>query len=183
MEALGGPTYSIGTLRAPSRSHPSARHTTNGSRVKSPNAVDRIRLGALVGTAIFVAGTALLFAVVLHPNASLWARTVWRAPVETNRVALTFDDGPDPKTTRSVARILSERDVRAAFFVVGERALAHPEIVAELHAAGHLVSNHSHTHSSSFHFGLWDRARRELRARTDLGMAWPMRACASTHIT
>lgn len=121
-------------------------------------------LGALVGTAIFVVGTAVLLAVVMHPNASLWARTLSRAPEETNRVALTFDDGPDPKTTRLVARILSERGVRAAFFVVGERALAHPEIVAELHAAGHLVCNHSHTHSPTFHFRLWSTARRELRA-------------------
>jgi len=117
-----------------------------------------------VATVIFLVGTATLMAFVLHPNASLWAKTVWRAPGETDAVALTFDDGPDPKSTMAIARILEEHGVPAAFFVVGERAAAHPEMVRELHEAGHLIGNHTHTHAISLHFSLWRTARRELLA-------------------
>lgn len=120
-------------------------------------------LGALAATGVFMAGTALLLAVVFHPNASWWARTVWRSD-HNQHVALTFDDGPDPDSTLEIARILADHDIRAAFFVVGERAEKHPDVVAELHSAGHLVCNHTQTHAMSFHFSLWDTARRELRA-------------------
>lgn len=117
----------------------------------------------LVAGLVFLVGTATLMAVVVHPNSSLWVETVWRAPAETDAVALTFDDGPDPNSTLEIARILADFGVRAAFFVVGERVEAHPEIVRRLHEAGHLVCNHTHTHSISMHFSLWRTARRELR--------------------
>ena len=121
-------------------------------------------LAVVTAVGILVAGLALLLAFVMHPNASLWRKTLWRGAPKTNAVALTFDDGPDPASTRAVARVLAEHDVPAAFFVVGERVAAHPEIVRELDAAGHLICNHTHSHSLSLHFSLWATARRELRA-------------------
>lgn len=121
-------------------------------------------LALAVTAAIVLGGVALLLAIVLHPNSSLWAKTLWRAPRDTNAVALTFDDGPDPSATPAIVKILADRGIRAAFFVVGERARAHPEIVAQLHEAGHLVCNHTDTHTVRFHFGLWGAVRRELRA-------------------
>jgi len=121
-------------------------------------------LAIVTSVGIFLAGSALLMALVLHPNASAWAKTVWRSRKDTDAVALTFDDGPDPASTLAIADILADRGVRAAFFVVGDRVKAHPEIVRALHEAGHLVCNHTQTHSVSFHFSLWGRARRELRA-------------------
>ncbi|MDP2871886.1 MAG: polysaccharide deacetylase family protein [Bacillota bacterium] len=61
-------------------------------------------------------------------------------------VALTFDDGPDPLYTPKVLRLLRQADVKATFFVVGSKVLAHPEIVAQIVADGHTIGNHSHTH-------------------------------------
>ncbi len=121
-------------------------------------------LGVAVGAGILLLGTAILLAVVMHPNASLWARTRWRAAGPTDAVALTFDDGPDPAATARIAEILADRGVPAAFFVVGERARAHPDVVRRLHEAGHLVCNHTDHHAMTFHFRLWEEARRELRA-------------------
>jgi peptidoglycan-N-acetylglucosamine deacetylase len=120
--------------------------------------------GVLAAVLVFALGTAVLMALVLHPNSSAWARTLWGAPRPTDAVALTFDDGPHPEHTLEIARVLAERGVRAAFFVVGEQAREHPEIIARLHADGHLVCNHSHTHAMTFHFSLWDTLRREVRA-------------------
>ncbi|MEM9069163.1 MAG: polysaccharide deacetylase family protein, partial [Myxococcota bacterium] len=115
-----------------------------------------------VAAAVMTLGTGILMAVVVHPNATLWTKTRWRG--DSNSVALTFDDGPDPAATLKIAEILADHKIRAAFFVVGERTRAHPEIVAKLHEAGHLVCNHSDTHAPHFHFSLWGTVRRELRA-------------------
>src|SRR5262249_13182665 len=90
-------------------------------------------------------GTAVLLYLVFDPNSTLWAPTLWRSPRPTNAVALTFDDGPDPEFTPRVLSILAEKKVPAAFFVVGQRALEHPEIVVAIDRAGHLVADHSHT--------------------------------------
>ncbi len=118
-----------------------------------------------IGAALALAlGAGALLAVVFDANSSFWAPTVWRAPRPTNAVALTFDDGPDPEFTPRVLAILAEKNVAAAFFVVGRRAEAHPELVAETVRGGHIVGSHSYTHDLGFHFRLWGGIRRELVA-------------------
>lgn len=62
------------------------------------------------------------------------------------RLALTFDDGPDPRTLPAILAALAEAGVRATFFVVGRDAAAHPELVRLLAARGHEVENHGYTH-------------------------------------
>jgi peptidoglycan/xylan/chitin deacetylase (PgdA/CDA1 family) len=69
-----------------------------------------------------------------------------------NRVALTFDDGPDPKVTPKVLDILGEHGARATFFVIGQRADQYPEIVSETARRGHRIENHSYTHAHGFAF-------------------------------
>jgi len=66
--------------------------------------------------------------------------------ISPNQVALTFDDGPDPETTRAIAAMLDRHGAKGTFFVIGERAAAHPEVLAELVQAGHQVGLHSHSH-------------------------------------
>ncbi len=61
-------------------------------------------------------------------------------------VSLTFDDGPDRTWTPNVLAQLASLDVRATFFLVGERVLAHPEVVEATLAAGHEVQLHCHRH-------------------------------------
>lgn len=63
-------------------------------------------------------------------------------------VALTFDDGPHPRYTRQVLAVLREHHVPAAFFVIGTEAKKHPDILREIASDGHIVGNHSYTHSS-----------------------------------
>ena len=74
--------------------------------------------------------------------------------------ALTYDDGPDPIATPALLDLLKERNAKATFFVVGKKALAHPEIVRRCHAEGHTIGNHSHRHGTwtNMHFGVWMRA-------------------------
>jgi len=67
-------------------------------------------------------------------------------PPSGNRVALTFDDGPDPAFTPRVLDELDRLGVPATFFLVGERAAAHPALVRRIAADGHSIGSHSHSH-------------------------------------
>jgi len=64
------------------------------------------------------------------------------------RLTLTFDNGPDPEVTPRVLEVLARRELRAHFFVLGERVAtpAGRALVEREHAEGHLVGNHSYTH-------------------------------------
>jgi peptidoglycan/xylan/chitin deacetylase (PgdA/CDA1 family) len=73
---------------------------------------------------------------------------VWRGPRDGRRLALTFDDGPDPGTTPRVLDLLRARGARATFFLVGERAQRAPDVVRRMAAEGHEVANHSWSHRS-----------------------------------
>jgi peptidoglycan/xylan/chitin deacetylase (PgdA/CDA1 family) len=68
------------------------------------------------------------------------------APPHPGELALTFDDGPNPIWTPRLLDVLSRRDVRATFFLVGSRAQAEPSLVRQIVAAGHLIGNHSWSH-------------------------------------
>ncbi|MBQ6262469.1 MAG: polysaccharide deacetylase family protein [Clostridia bacterium] len=61
-------------------------------------------------------------------------------------VALTFDDGPHPRTTAEILDVLKDYGVRATFFNVGENAVKRPELTAREVAEGHEVGNHTFTH-------------------------------------
>ena len=83
---------------------------------------------------------------VLGPN---WVRLP-DVPAARNAVAITIDDGPDPGVTPQVLDILRAAGARATFFCVGRRALAHPDLTAEIVRQGHAVENHSFAHSHTF---------------------------------
>lgn len=62
------------------------------------------------------------------------------------KVALTFDDGPDPDYTEKLLDGLKERNVKATFFLLGKQVKKYPEIVKRMHEEGHLIGNHSYDH-------------------------------------
>ena len=68
--------------------------------------------------------------------------------VPRKTLLLTFDDGPDPRFTPRLARVLRLAHVPAAFFVVGSRVVQHPEVVRSLVRDGFEVGNHTFTHSN-----------------------------------
>jgi len=64
----------------------------------------------------------------------------------TKYVFLTFDDGPDPKYTPQILKILQSYDARATFFEVGQNVAKHPDLTKQLHEQGHSVQNHTWSH-------------------------------------
>lgn len=69
-----------------------------------------------------------------------------KQPQAEKVVYLTFDDGPDPEITPRILQILQQHGVSATFFVVGTQIEAHPEILRQIHTAGHAIGNHSYNH-------------------------------------
>ncbi|MEG0805920.1 MAG: polysaccharide deacetylase family protein [Lachnospiraceae bacterium] len=68
------------------------------------------------------------------------------ADLKIKKVALSFDDGPHPKYTKELLDGLAKRNVKATFFVIGERAENYPELVERMHEEGHLIGNHTYNH-------------------------------------
>ena len=73
-------------------------------------------------------------------------RTSRHGDRELPRVALTFDDGPDPRRTPALLDALRELDVKATFFVVGDSVDANPELCARIAREGHELGNHTYSH-------------------------------------
>ena len=69
-----------------------------------------------------------------------------RVGLVPKKIALTFDDGPDPEWTPQILDILKAKQVRATFFVIGSNMEAHPGLVQRILAEGHDVGNHTYTH-------------------------------------
>lgn len=65
---------------------------------------------------------------------------------QIKKVALTFDDGPHPSYTEQLLDGLWKRGVKATFFVTGEHAALHPDIIERMNREGHLIGNHTYSH-------------------------------------
>ena len=65
---------------------------------------------------------------------------------DIRKIAITFDDGPHPSYTEQLLDGLKERGVHATFFVTGEHAKLHPDIIKRMHEEGHLIGNHTYSH-------------------------------------
>jgi len=62
------------------------------------------------------------------------------------KIALSFDDGPDPQWTPKILDILKEKNVPGVFFVIGDEANRRPDILKREYAEGHEIGNHTFTH-------------------------------------
>ena len=77
-------------------------------------------------------------------------------------VALTFDDGPEPGHTEAILAVLASHKVPATFFLIAEKAKAHPELVAQMRTLpGAVIGNHSWSHPN-FHDIAVDEQRKEV---------------------
>jgi peptidoglycan/xylan/chitin deacetylase (PgdA/CDA1 family) len=120
--------------------------STTGLGALALHAAVRGEPGLVVIGALALAWFAFLTTGVLFPWLEMYAHVVSRGPAGSARVALTFDDGPHPVTTRRVLEVLAPTCHRATFFVLGEKARRHPDVVREIHAGGHSLGIHGDFH-------------------------------------
>ncbi|MDE7271318.1 MAG: polysaccharide deacetylase family protein [Acetatifactor sp.] len=90
-------------------------------------------------------GLSLLFGGINKPSAYTNAMAE-QAEDERRKIALTFDDGPHPYYTEQLLDGLKERGVVATFFVTGEHAKLHPDVIKRMQEEGHLIGNHTYSH-------------------------------------
>ncbi|UJB68443.1 polysaccharide deacetylase family protein [Acaryochloris sp. 'Moss Beach'] len=74
-----------------------------------------------------------------------------KLPSDQKVIALTFDDGPWPKTTAKMLDILKEHQVEATFFVVGSNITRFPHLLKRVAKEGHAIGNHSWSHGYHYH--------------------------------
>jgi peptidoglycan/xylan/chitin deacetylase (PgdA/CDA1 family) len=72
---------------------------------------------------------------------------VWRVTTDQKVVALTFDDGPDPKYTPTVLKLAHDKGIKLTFFLIGKEIQLHPDLARQEVAAGHAVGNHTWDHA------------------------------------
>ncbi len=96
--------------------------------------------GAVVAGAL---ATAANFA--MRPDSQLFGRTLV-AGNDPQELALTYDDGPNDRSTPELLEVLDRYNVKATFFVIGKFVRLQPALVRELHGAGHVVGNHTMSH-------------------------------------
>ncbi len=81
-----------------------------------------------------------------HVYSYLNGRILCHFETDEKRLALTFDDGPNPNHTPRLLDMLERKGIRATFFVVGRRVKRFPEIVKRMVDSGHEVGNHTYHH-------------------------------------
>jgi peptidoglycan/xylan/chitin deacetylase (PgdA/CDA1 family) len=105
-------------------------------------------LPAIVSSEVAAAaGVAAWGAVV--PSSQLFGPTL-RHTASSRKIALTFDDGPNPAVTPRLLDLFDRYSARATFFLIGKFARACPELVKEISVRGHLIGNHSDSHANLF---------------------------------
>jgi len=92
------------------------------------------------GTAAYIGATT--------PRVTWFGALTSHGPRNSDQVALTFDDGPNPPFSEQVAAILDQHGVKGTFFTVGKALDARPDVSRALMADGQLLGNHSYTHDA-----------------------------------
>jgi peptidoglycan-N-acetylglucosamine deacetylase len=92
-----------------------------------------------------------------YPTSQLYGRTICHAPEAGRAIALTYDDGPNPRYTETLMEALERHGARATFLVIGRWAEREPDLLRSLSAAGHALGNHT-----------WSHPTMPLRSRTQI---------------
>jgi peptidoglycan-N-acetylglucosamine deacetylase len=84
----------------------------------------------------------------MSPTGQWYGRTFTGLPPGSKKLALTYDDGPNDPHTLRLLEILAKHKVHATFFLIGRYVKQRPDIVREIAQAGHVIGNHTFTHSN-----------------------------------
>ena len=129
-------------------------------------AADAVALVVAIGGGVFLLGSGLFARPILAV-----------APARAGqRVAITFDDGPDEQHTLPLLDILERGGHRATFFVIGRRAAASPALLEQMVRRGHALGNHSFDHAHTTPF------RHPTQLAAELARAQEVMARAGAHV-
>src|SRR6185369_7223826 len=118
--------------------------------------------------ALWLAPDVLLAYHVFVPRAQGLVPMQRRFATTRREIWLTIDDGPDPEDTPRILELLAAHGAHATFFVIGERAARHPELIRAIVDAGHEVAHHTHTHP---HGTFWCASPARVERELDTALA------------
>ncbi|MDR1764093.1 MAG: polysaccharide deacetylase family protein [Dysgonamonadaceae bacterium] len=114
----------------------------------------------------------LIFAFLVYASANIASGVYLKAECRITHqgnpenaeklLALTFDDGPDEATTPKILEILKKRGIKAVFFCTGKNLESNRELAQMIAAEGHLLGNHTYSHSFWFPFYSSKRMKAEI---------------------
>lgn len=114
-----------------------------------------------------VLGSLLILSFLVYASYSIrsgiYLRSFCRKRTREKVVALTFDDGPDPIQTPKVLQILKEQQATACFFCIGHKVKGNEKLLQQMVVEGHLIGNHSFTHSGLFPLYGLSRMKKDLQ--------------------
>ena len=99
-------------------------------------------MSPIIITAIGFGAAALLWYFFRPP----FGKNIVHLNTDQRIVALTYDDGPNPPDTDRLLDVLAKHNVKATFFLIGNRIERHPETVRRIIAEGHQIGNHTYSH-------------------------------------
>jgi peptidoglycan-N-acetylglucosamine deacetylase len=86
----------------------------------------------------------------MNISSGYYCRVLCSAGTDEKKIALTFDDGPDKTFTPAIMDVLNKHDIKAVFFVIGQKAEENPDLIRSIVAGGHVVGSHSYSHHFFF---------------------------------
>lgn len=121
---------------------------------------------------VIIAVIAVLVLVFLawassYIGSNIYVSALCKGKQEDRVVSLTFDDGPNERTTPLVLDILKEHNIKATFFLIGQKAAKYPHLVQRMIDEGHIVANHTYSHKGVFPISGSDIVSEELQRCSD----------------
>jgi peptidoglycan-N-acetylglucosamine deacetylase len=101
-----------------------------------------------VPAAVIATGAVAAYGAI-HPRAQLFGPTICRTN-SARKLAITFDDGPNPTITPKLLDLLDRYNAKATFFLIGRFVRECPDLVKETAARGHAIGNHTESHPNLF---------------------------------
>ncbi|MCD4747112.1 MAG: polysaccharide deacetylase family protein [Bacteroidales bacterium] len=101
-------------------------------------------------------------------NSNFYIRTICSKKNNNKEIAITFDDGPVKEITPLILDVLKEFNIKAAFFCIGNRIINNESILKQIDEEGHIIGNHSYSHSCYFDFFSSKKMTEELIKTEDI---------------
>ena len=116
---------------------------------------------------LFLALTIFLVWASADISSNIYLKSVCKGDTEDKVITLTFDDGPDEIMTPRVLDVLKRHDVKATFFLIGDKVDKYPHIAKRIVDEGHIVGNHTYSHSGLFPLSSSTKVKDELQRCND----------------
>ena len=88
----------------------------------------------------------------MNINSQVYLKAICKGDSSQNKIAITFDDGPNNKFTTNILKSLSKTNTKAAFFIIGKNIQGNETILKQTADEGHIIGNHSFAHSFGYDF-------------------------------